>query len=238
MELSPQKQFRSRFVACQDFISEVAGSTCVLPISIGQHYVEGARFESMIDLVNSTFSCCDIIVIDLLQRHTLRLQYPEGSDKHHWHTAITNGKQWLERNMPSIKRLDIPYRIRYWHEWLYTEEYLRQFQLLEHLYYTNQVIQQAFDSSVHQFTQRYLKRYPAMNDQQSRVFDLCMDYVKEECSIMPLWVKERYAFEVYPGKRLPGMQAIYDLLVKPSHPNCLRWLQVNMRSIKKPVTDG
>ena len=234
MESVSEKQFRSRFVACQDYLDDIPGSTCVLPISVGQYYVEGSRFESMIELVNQTFSRCDIIIIDLLQRHTLRLNQPDsdGTEKHHWHTAINNGKEWLNRNASTIERLNMPFNIRYWHEWLYTEAYLKQFQLLEHLYYTNSIIQQALDNSAHKFTERYLKRYPEKSNDQQRIFDLCMDYVKEECSIMPLWVSEGYEFEVYPGKRVPGMQAVYEMLVKPDYPNRLRWLQVNMRSVK------
>lgn len=225
-----QKNYRAQFVACNDYASEIQGSYCVLPISVGQHYVEGARLQAFLDLVNCTFSRCDIIVIDLLQRHTLRL-HQAFDDSACWGLAVSNGQQWLDRNHETLQTLQIPHRIRYWQEWLYDIAYIKQRQLIDHLYQSEPVIRSAFNQSADNFTKRYIARCPQLSGDAQRIFDICLQYVKEECSIMPLWVKEGYQFEVYPGKRIAGMQAVYELLVKPRHPDLLRWLQVNMRSV-------
>ncbi len=231
MDAICNKQFKARFVSCVDYAHDIQGACCVLPISVGQYYVEGNRFSSMIELVNRSFSRCDIIIIDILQRHTLQLKQ-DIDTRHSWQAAIENGQQWRERNNATIDHLTIPHNIRYWSEWLYDDTYLERRQLIDQLYEDNPVIQQAFNKSAEKFMRRYLSRRPELAQKKQYVFDTCMQYIKEECSIMSLWVKEGYEFEVYPGKRVPGMQAIYELIVKPKHPNLLRWLQVNMRSIK------
>ncbi len=231
-----QKKYRAQFVSCSDYASEIQGGFCVMPISIGQYYVEGNRLQAMVDLVSSTFSSCDIIVIDLLQRHTLRLQRT-FDDSACWGQAVSNGQQWLLRNESALQSFRIPFRIRYWQEWLYDIAYIKHRQLVEHLFQSEPVIRSAFSQSADDFTKRYIARFPQLSVDYQRVFDICLQYVKEECSIMPLWVKEGYQFEVYPGKRIPGMRAVYELLVKPRHPELLRWLQVNMRSVTKEVYD-
>ncbi|MDF1655342.1 MAG: hypothetical protein P1U34_09545 [Coxiellaceae bacterium] len=232
MDTDCDKKYRANFAGHQQFQGEIDGKRCVVPISVGQHYVEGEKFKALMQLINAHFSSCDVIVIDLLQRHTLRLQ--QNLDyRGCWGKAVELGGQWLERNQAAIDSLTIPHRVRAWHEWLYGVSYLKQRKLIDYLYQTHPDVRQAFDESAANFTRRYVERYPHLKDFPLQVADVCMQYVREECSVMPLWVNEGYNYEVYAGKRIPGMVAIYELLVKPRHRDLLRWLRVNMRSVKQ-----
>ncbi len=226
------KKYRAHFASHLEYKDQIDGSRCVVPISVGQHYVDGEKFKALMELINQHFSSCDIIVIDLLQRHTLRLQ--QNMDyRGCWVKSVDTGASWLSRNKPAIDALTIPHRIRHWQEWLYGVSYLKQRKLIDYLYETQPHIRDAFQQSTANFTKRYIERYPHLQEHQQQVDDICMQYVKEECSVMPLWVNEGYHFEVYAGKRIPGMVAIYELLVKPRHADLLQWLRVTMRSVKQ-----
>ncbi|MDF1796745.1 MAG: hypothetical protein P1U63_09435 [Coxiellaceae bacterium] len=232
MDTDCEKRYRANFAGHQQFVGQIDGSRCVVPISVGQHYVEGEKFKALIHLINQHFSSCEVIVIDLLQRHTLRLQQ-DLDYRGCWGKSVELGDEWLKRNQSTIDGLTIPCRVRKWQEWLYGVSYIKQRKLIDYLYETQSAVRRAFDQSAANFTRRYVERYPHLKDVPLQVSEVCMQYVKEECSVMPLWVNEGYNYEVYAGKRIPGMVAIYELLVKPRHPDLLRWLRVNMRSVKQ-----
>ncbi len=46
---------------------------CMLLISVGQESHEGERFEKTIDLINSSFESCTILLYDSLQRYSMSL---------------------------------------------------------------------------------------------------------------------------------------------------------------------
>ena len=60
--------------------ADMVDSDCILHISVGQEYHEGEKLIATMDLINETFRSCTIMLCDTLQRHTLKLSYPNLSD--------------------------------------------------------------------------------------------------------------------------------------------------------------
>ncbi len=220
--------YQAHFVNTGVFANQFSYADCVLPISIGQKYHQGEYLEAIIHLVNQRFRSCTVILCDLLQRHTLALLHNDD-EQAAYNRSIEQGKQWLKHNQRYIDQIEHLNPVRFWWDWLSTPQYTEQRTLTEHLYNSNPLIKAAFDESVRVFSKR-LK--PRLNQtlRHDTIKSACLAYVIEECSVMPLWVSEGFQFEVYPSKRIPAMTAIYDLCVKPHHPNLLRWTQVNLRS--------
>ncbi|MDF2690685.1 MAG: hypothetical protein K0S29_540, partial [Gammaproteobacteria bacterium] len=83
-------------------------SSCLLTISVGQEVHEGEKFLTTIDLVNTNFKHCTILVDDSLQRHTMQINRPPSSDGFH-HQSVLEGDSWLKRNKNVYSQLNIPY---------------------------------------------------------------------------------------------------------------------------------
>jgi hypothetical protein len=57
----------------------------------------------------------------------------------------------------------------------------------------------------------------------------CIEYLKEECSVLPAWLEEEYDFIVYPGKRTDAMLAAYRYQIEPLKTDLLTWIHVNFK---------
>lgn len=222
-----KKIYKARFVHGSAYSDLFKYSNCVIPVSVGQSYHDEQKFLAMLDLVNQNFSSCTIIVADLLQRHTFSL---EISNDLAYYMALDAGKSWVKSQLNNIGMLTIPYSIRYWNEWLSSDQYKTQREITEDQYQSQPEVRKAFDLSVRIFEERYRRndRLDQLNEKAVRA--TILEYIKEECSVMPLWINENFHFEIYPAKRTPAMAAIYDYIIKPAYPNLLRWLQVELRS--------
>lgn len=222
-----KKTYKARFVHAETYASIFRYSNCVLPISVGQEYHEGDKLEAIIHLINNKFMSCTIVIADVLQRHTLMLEN-NLSEAEAENIATSIGKEWLASQAKYISKLNIPHKIKFWYEWLNSEAYQSQRLITESLYRNNQQIQSAFDLSIEKFLNRNPNFYNPSN--QAFAKERALEYIKEECSIMPLWIKDKFHFEIYPANRNPAMVAIYDFLIKPYHPELLRWLRVKLCS--------
>ncbi|MBN1684433.1 MAG: hypothetical protein JW855_03230 [Gammaproteobacteria bacterium] len=110
---------RAKFIGAGHLKHEFPHSTCIVPISVGQEYHEGEKFEAAIDLINrSQFKTCTIMVCDLLQRHNLQIYDENLDDKTASEKMVQEGKAWLERNNEYINRLEIPHFVDTWDTWL------------------------------------------------------------------------------------------------------------------------
>ncbi len=221
--------YKAHFVNTGTFKNQFAYSHCVLPISVGQQYHQGEYLEAIISLVNRHFRSCTIIICDVLQRHTLQLLHNE-LEQIAYNRSLDQGQQWLRENQCYLNQIKHLNGIHHWLDWLSTEQFVKQLAVTEELYQSNASIKSTFDESVNLIVKRLTPRLKH-NYTLETVKLACLTYIKEECSIMPLWVTENFHFEVYPSQRVPAMAAIYDHLVKPNYPNCLRWVRLNLRSI-------
>ena len=64
---------------------------------------------------------------------------------------------------------------------------------------------------------------------RQQAFDNCLQYLKEECSVMCLWAMEKYDFEVYPSGRNRSMEATHKRLIKPANPNLLKIVGIRFK---------
>lgn len=210
-----------------------------MPISVGQGIEahEGEQFLATIKLINASFNSCTLLIDDSIQRHTLKIFFPEAPDDILYAKAMKEGDQWLERNKAIYGKLTIPYTIVRWDHWRNQPDFQANYELVTHLYKENQIFQNAVNSAIKDYLQRAKKRYPLID--MDAGFSLCKQYLLEECAVMCLWAKQ-YDFELYPTGRNQAMEAAYNLIIKPSHPDKLVSVSLKFKSgffDKEPEAD-
>ncbi|MCW5590300.1 MAG: tRNA-dependent cyclodipeptide synthase [Legionellales bacterium] len=230
MVISREKrgEFKARAVNCLDSKKQFATSSCVLPISLGQHYHQDDRLEAILQFINTHFQSCHVVIADLLQRHNLMMTENLTEDNAS-NYLLAQSDRWLERHTPLFEELSIPLKVYRWADWFDSADYRRQRDLTEQAFHEDIVVHSAIMKTSRQFTDKLMRRYPELSKDKERIEWHCHNYVMEECAVMPLWVREKWNFEVYPAKRLPAMIAIYEKFVKPFYPDRLRWVRLEIR---------
>ncbi|HHF7349617.1 TPA: hypothetical protein ACPSKE_002827 [Legionella feeleii] len=207
-------------------------STCLMPISVGQTIHEGAKFDAVIKLINSSFKRCTILVDDSVQRHTMGIMN-HASPEELYRLAVAEGDAWLRRNEAAYNQLTIPYDIMRWDDWYNSTDYIDSHLRVQNEYNSNELYQKAIKANIDDFLTRYLSRFNQEDVDHERAFRLCLDYLIEECAVMCLWTQKDYDFEVYPSGRNKAMAATYEYLIKQEYPNRLK--PVALRFKKYPA---
>jgi len=209
----------------------------VMHISVGQLYQEGEKFEATINLINKTFSSCDIMLCDTLQRHSMG--FVSNLEEKALHEAsLKAGDEWLEDNKNILKRLTIPHKIIRWDYWLNHSDYPKQRMIIDDLYQNNSDYREKVQETINVFLNRFKKRVDGNDFDEENFFYGSLEYLKEECAIIvPIWVKLGYEFVIYPRKRTAAMEMIDRLLVKPFFPELMRpvWFKFTRRSLNSPI---
>lgn len=190
---------------------------------MGRREHEGKRFYATLQLMNASFKSCTLLIVDSLYRHTLKINHPQVEDNVLWKEAITAGISWLKRNQGACQLLTIPHQIIHWEECLNHADFSKQYRIISNLYETDILFREAIDQNAKQYLDRYLHRGEKaveFNYQQANA--CCVDYLKEECAGMCLWVDGQYDFEVYPTGRSPALAMTYERLIQPSYPTLLK----------------
>ena len=196
-------------------------STCLMPISVGQTIHEGAKFEAVIKLINSSFKHCTILVDDSVQRHTIGIKI-NASHEELYQLAVEEGDAWLKRNEQAYNQLTIPFNIMRWDDWFNNIHFIESYQRVKQQYNENGLYKNAIDANIDDFLSRYLKDAQDITTDYNHAVNLCLDYLLEECAVMCLWTDQLYDFEVYPSGRNKAMEATYEQLIKPLYPNYLK----------------
>ena len=92
-------------------------------------------------------------------------------------------------------------------------------------------------ANIDDFLTRYLSRFSTKDVDSERAFQLCLDYLIEECSVMCLWTEKAYDFEVYPSGRNKAMAATYEYLIKPHYPDYLRPVALRFKKYPAKATE-
>ncbi len=204
-------------------------SSCLLPISVGQSVHEEKKFLATLKLIDRSFKKCTILIDDSVQRHTMKIK-DLSSDVIVTQRALEEGKAWLNRNINLINMLSIPYEIITWDKWLYHEDFITKYKEIENEYHRNDEFKFSLDANVDDYLIRNSSKdidfYIYGKD---RARELCVDYLKEECAAMCLWVQGGYDYEVYPTGRNLAMQATYTYIIKPSFPNLLKSVSLRFK---------
>ncbi len=224
-----QRIIRAFFLRSGHLKSQFSTSKCVLPISVGQEYHEGEKFKATIKLVNDHFNECLIIVCDSLQRHTIPL-YTHEVNELPYNQALKAGDGWLKNSQSYLDQLRINYKIMRWDDWLNHKNYSYNKKIIETLYMNDERFNFAVNSTVEYFTERFRAKNPDAIVDDKEAFNLCLNYIKEECSVMPLWEEEKVNFELYPSKQNNALSLAREYLVKPFYDNILQYVQLNFRT--------
>jgi tRNA-dependent cyclodipeptide synthase len=226
--LNNNRKRKAKFINADKYKDEFERSRCFLPISVGQPYHEGEKFAATIRLVNdSNFKECVIVVCDTLQRHTMAIFEPEMDEESLYQKALQNGDAWIERNKSTIETLTIPYQIVRWNKWLFSPLYQQKRKIIDEAYDTDAKFKQAFDDTVSQFLDRIKKRRKAIN--LSIAFNKSLEYVKEECVVDVLWIKEQFSFIIYPRPRPIAKQIVFEKFIEENHEGFLGRLVVKFK---------
>jgi hypothetical protein len=237
--LSPQKMVKAdippnhesvkvSFKCPAHYKKEFKDSHCALIISVGQTVHEGEVFLSTIRLVNSAFKECTILVDDSLQRHTLAMNNDAGEESM-YQLSMEIGDRWIEESQKFFDEFTIPYNIVRWDHWLKLNEYSKQRTAVNYLYATDRQVADAFHMAAHKFLDRYIARLDRDID-YDRAFNLCLEYLQEECAVMYLKAQAGYHFDIYPRRRNLAMAITYIRLVRPYFPGMLRAVSLSIKT--------
>lgn len=200
-------------------------SSCLLPISVGQLVHEGEKLQATLSLINRTFQSCTLLVDDTIQRHTMKITNDNMTDAELYIKSYEAGTAWLDRNKNIYTQLEIPYQILRWDYWYNHPRFKQQLELVNNLYNTNV----EYKNNIHDTIEEYLTRNNHNSNKHELPFAICLDYLKEECAIMTLWIEGQYQFEVYPTGRNKAMMATYKHLIAPLHHNLLKSVSLRFK---------
>ena len=212
-----------------DYKLEFPNSKCSVTISVGQEPHERDKFKSTLAVVNDSFNHCTIMVCDSLQRHTLKIGMQTTDDEIHKH-ANQLGESWIGRNINAIKKLDIEYNIIRWDYWLSHPEYKKSRKIIDDLALHNQGFVNVIEETAMEFLKRNLHKITNIESEQN-VLRYSREYLKEECAVMLLWMKDNYQFEIYPSKRNTAMDFVYKHVISKINPNLVRAVAIKFKSI-------
>jgi hypothetical protein len=87
-----------------------------------------------------------------------------------------------------------------------------------------------FVKTIHNYLARHKKKTSQESFDYIKSYELCMDYLKEECAALCLWVENGYNYHVYPFRRNDAMEATYEMLIKPFYPELLIPVSINFKT--------
>lgn len=195
-------------------------SSCLIPISMDQKIHEGEKLEATLDLVNRTFKSCTILVDDTLQRHNLKILFKNISDAELHFMAYAKGDLWIENNKNIYEQLTIPYCIVRWDRWLLHKKFGNRLQQINDMYDTNLGYKNALDANVVEYLERNIKNGVVFANNAASSH--CLQYLKEECTVMTLWIEGKYDFILHSTDISEAMVATYEYIIKPQFTNLLR----------------
>lgn len=187
--MTDNRHIKASFIKFGDKKIDLKGKKCILPISVGQPYHEGKKFEATLDLVNKTFSECVILVCDTLQRYStaiLEKKSPEQIMDFSKHEGI----KWVKRNKRYVDKLKIPYELSTWDEWLNHSKFKEYFHNINKLYNSNKDYADILDKNVRDYVERLKSREENIDLIIATQYSLM--YLKEECAAMSLCFIENH----------------------------------------------
>lgn len=206
------------------------GSSVLMPISVGQPIHEGKKLEAALSLAVRCFKECTLLVDDVVQRYTLRINKPYSNNEAYLRAKYL-GDKWLQRNQGILRKFPQLKVIR-WEHWLSHENFQAKFAQVEHFYQYDDYYYHALEETASVFMRRYNIKHADEHIDQQRGHDLCIEYLHEEMAAMCLWAEAGYQFELYPHGRNTAFNATYELMIEPFYPHLLR--SVALRFKKYP----
>ncbi len=213
--------------------SKFNSSRCLLTISVGQEVHEDEKFDATVNLINDSFKECIMMIDDSLQRHTMVLDRKESAEEF-YQISVKEGDLWLSRNEQYYSKMNNLSRIIRWDHWLKNPNYLTKKKTLQDAITKDASFAEIFDNTINEFLTRYFNRLFSQSDfNMARGYQLCFDYLLEECTAMCLWPELDCHFEVYPSKRNFAMDETHRRYVLPFHKELLHAVAIKFKNRKQ-----
>lgn len=208
-------------------------SRCLITISVGQEVHESEKFAVTIDLVNKSFKSCILLVDDTLQRHTMALDSDKNA-QYFYEKSLLEGDLWLERNEKYFSKLSALERVIRWDSWITHPNFKLHQEKIESLIDSDPSYKMSFDNTINEFLTRYwARRDHATIEHKARAYQLCFNYLMEECVAMCLWPQLSCHYEVYPSPRNEIMAETHARFVTPLYPDLLFPVAIKFKNRKK-----
>jgi hypothetical protein len=232
--VSSKRRVKAMFKCPSEFKSKFNNARCLLTISVGQKVHEYEEFLATINLVNSSFKQCIILIDDTLQRHSMRI-LDDSSENTIYQQSLIAGDAWLLRNKSIYNLLTIPFSIIRWDQWLNHPDYAQARRQIDLLYENDCAYKECLNKTIEIFLTRFQKRIDLHQDifNYHRAFKLSLEYLKEECTAICLWPELGCHFEVYPSQRNLAMTETHKRFIIPSYPNLLHAVAIKFINSKQ-----
>ncbi|MDF2868144.1 MAG: Uncharacterized protein K0S11_1614 [Gammaproteobacteria bacterium] len=237
-KIDDERLIKAAFTRCTDAEKlAFALSNCLVTLSIGQSIHTGNYLAATLTEVNRSFKACTFVLGDTLQRHTEALHRydlalePEINEQAMYKLSRENGDKWLKENFATLAKLNIPWKITRWDNWLKNEKYPGMLAMIQTTYCQDEKFKQAFDSNVEEYLAR-LKRRNELKVDDATAKKFCLAYLLEECAVMCLWVEENCQFELYASGRTQAMQETFDRFIRNFYPTLLHPLAMRFKKVK------
>lgn len=176
-------------------------------ISINNLITTGKKFRSIIHKVNKTFSSCDFMLCDTLNRHNIMMDKAELTQLQASKITYDQGDIWLNENQKYLDELTIDNKLIRWDNWINNPGYNAKLEQIGIEFELNLSYKEAFYNTA----AVYLSRRNLSGDAHLR---RCIQYLQEECAVMLLWADNGYNFELYPAKRNQAMAKTFEIFIR------------------------
>jgi hypothetical protein len=216
---------------------EFSGATSLFSVSMGidKILVQGKCLEKIVEAINPIFSKCDIVISDTLQRFNLMLRYPDMSEEKALQVAADIGNNWLEKNENILKKLNIPFKIYKWNDWLNHQDFQRHYE-----YVCNLMNEEPdFAISIMHSIKEYFKRKTKQDDSDvllNKAMPLAYNFVLEEAAVMLLWCDVGYDFELHPSNRSAALTYVHKLYYKDKNQRYLKQCRIKILGKHEEIT--
>jgi len=175
-------------------------NTARLQISVGQEYHEGEKLDATLKWVSENFGKVIICVNDTLQRHNHNFL---GADTmRSYEKAEEDGRQWIERNINTIRTHNIKHEIIRWEFWRGLDDNASNRKHIDDMYANSVEFKNSIESEIESFWSR-LNRDGQFNEHDALRFSgHSREYLLEECAVFISMFKKDRAADIYPGSSL------------------------------------
>lgn len=230
------KRYKAYFIGTsEEQKKDFKNSKCIMLISVGQKYHEGGELSAAVKLADKHFAFCNIMVCDTLQRHSLKLDYPQSTDEEIFSLSKKLGDEWIERNTKSLSNFAIPYTITRWDHWIAEGQYLTYHKKVCRLYNDDISYKEIVDKIAYEFLDR---KNLINSSRHDSAFDLCVKYLLEESAVACLWVLNGYKYDVYPSRSNLAMITAYNKLVQSKVDYGAKSLSLNIKKFSEKTIDN
>lgn len=176
--------------------------TCIVGISVGQHYHEGRRLTAILNFAASNFESVVILVADSLKRFTFSIK--KGSVPEAYRAdAVRLGDEWLSRNANKLAGIKVPYRVLRYSNWSCGAEFAERIQTIRTIYVNENLLENAVRTDSDDYLTKLSSRGWQSPLSQKKLYHACAEFLLEELAVCSL-VSESVgsSTECYPGPML------------------------------------